>query len=609
MLHLTDPQNDCISVDRAHNDWGFFCDLFKNWWRQQPAFGANPQQREENLRRGGYTIVTSLDPKLQAIAMNEVTSKEPMGSSYALGMVAVQPGTGIQAAAVNRVYSLDQTRNGRPTSYAAAQAGAVSSYPNTVTPLLGGGDVAGYQAGSTFKIFTMLAALDMGLPLNTKINSPMVVQTQYPADGPGSCGGRWCPHNASAAMTGVHAMWDGFGMSVNTYFVQLEQLVGAERAVRMAERLGLHWRTDVDKPCQPRENGWGAFTLGVADTTPLEMANAYATIAADGVYCQPTPIMSILDSQGQPVAAGNPQCNQAVRVEAARAAVDATRCVTGYKAAAGSCGAWSTASGVAAAVGRPVGGKTGTTDDTRAPGSSPRHWRQQLHRRSRQPVPLRRRRELAKPINRLGLLRRGRRRPGPELYSADEARDRQRRSQVTVDRQRRSQVTVDRQRRSQVTVDHRASEPGDWSSLPGVYRFLLSPRWIGLGLLMSLAAATMVGLGLWQLSRYHYRSDINARIDAATTHSPLPITPTLVAPAGGRVGAAPDPAATWCRHAGHYDQSTRSGPDRTPTHRWLRGHHAAGVPGRQRGAGRPGLDPGSGRWGNRGTDGSASTDW
>jgi membrane peptidoglycan carboxypeptidase len=59
----------------------------------QPArVRQDPQQREENLRRGGYTIVTSLDPKLQAIAMDEVTSKERMGSSYALGMVACSRG-------------------------------------------------------------------------------------------------------------------------------------------------------------------------------------------------------------------------------------------------------------------------------------------------------------------------------------------------------------------------------------------------------------------------------------------------------------------------------------------------------------------------------------
>ncbi len=64
-LKLTDPPNDCISINRAHLDWGYFCDMLKNWWRKQPAFGETPQQREENLRRGGYRIVTSIDPNLQ----------------------------------------------------------------------------------------------------------------------------------------------------------------------------------------------------------------------------------------------------------------------------------------------------------------------------------------------------------------------------------------------------------------------------------------------------------------------------------------------------------------------------------------------------------------
>jgi membrane peptidoglycan carboxypeptidase len=228
--------------------------------------------------------------------------------------------------------------------------------------------MAGYQAGSTFKIFTILAALEAGLPLNTRINSPQRIQTQYPAEGNAACNGFWCPANASAAMTGVHTMWSGFGQSVNTFFVQLEQMVGAEKVVRMAERLGLTWHTDVDRRLASPEqaNGWGAFTLGVADTTPIEMANAYATIAADGVYCEATPIISITDSRGQPVAAGNPKCKQAVAVEVARGAVDVTRCPPGGAPFTGSCGGWSTAPGIAAAVGRPMGGKTGTTDDTRS---------------------------------------------------------------------------------------------------------------------------------------------------------------------------------------------------------------------------------------------------
>jgi membrane peptidoglycan carboxypeptidase len=368
-LHLSNPPNDCISVSPEHNDWGYFCDILKNWWRQQPAFGANPQAREENLRRGGYTIVTSLDPKLQDIAMKQVTSSQRIGSPYAIGLVSVQPGTGrILAAAVNRKYSLDQSHNGRSTNAALARKGAKGSYPNTVAPLLGGGGVAGYQAGSTFKLFTVLTALEKGLPLNTRIFAPFKLQTRYPAEGQSACNGYWCPSNASAADTGVQTMWSGFGASVNTYMVQLEEMVGAENVVRMAERLGLTWHTDVDRQqaSPAHANDWGSFTLGVADTTPVEMANAYATIAADGEYCQSTPILSITDSRGQAVTAGNPKCSQAVSVQVARGAVDVARCVTGYNAATGPCGGLATADWVAPIVGRPVAGKTGTTDDTRS---------------------------------------------------------------------------------------------------------------------------------------------------------------------------------------------------------------------------------------------------
>jgi membrane peptidoglycan carboxypeptidase len=303
--------------------------------------------------------------------MREVVEKERIGSSYALGVVAIEPGTGeIKAAAVNRRYSMNQKHNGPHTD--PRKRGLVrSNYPNTVNPLLGGGDLPGYQAGSTFKAFTMAAALEQGLPLSTTIYSPIRVSTHYLADvgKPGSCGDFWCPQSASKAMVGRQSIWSGFGKSVNTFFVQLEEQIGAKHAVRMAERLGLTWHTDIDRlqASPAKANGWGSFTLGVADTTPLEMANAYATFAADGRYCQPWPVLRITGPDGRDLAdAAKPHCHQAIRRQVARGVIDAARCVTGYGAATGPCGGWSTAPGVFGTVGRPVAGKTGTTDDTRA---------------------------------------------------------------------------------------------------------------------------------------------------------------------------------------------------------------------------------------------------
>jgi membrane peptidoglycan carboxypeptidase len=174
-------------------------------------------------------------------------------------------------------------------------------------------------------------------------------------------------------------MWTGFGKSVNTYFVQLEQAVGADNVVKMAQALGLTFHNDVDQTmaAYPRSKTWGAFTLGVADTTPLEMATAYAAVAGDGLYCEATPVMSITNpdgsqatwknAQGKVVDVAAPRCKQVVSPDVARAATDAARCVTGYGAAKGGCGSWNTTGGsVYNMVGRPIAGKTGTTDNTRA---------------------------------------------------------------------------------------------------------------------------------------------------------------------------------------------------------------------------------------------------
>jgi membrane peptidoglycan carboxypeptidase len=376
-LKLSELPNDCASVPAGHNDWGFFCDEFKSWWMAQPAFGDNPDDRLANLRAGGYRIVSSLDPRTQASAMAHVTAQARIGDRFAVGGVFLEPGTGlIRAMAVNRRYSLDQSHNPLSSNPALRADNARATYPNTVNMLLGGmlgsGDVNGYQAGSTFKFFTLLAALEKGMPLSTSIYAPPELATGYlaaPGD-PSVCPDRqhWCPRNASRSMTGVQTMWSGWGKSVNTYWVQLEERVGAAAAVKMAQRLGLTWHTSIDTQLAnpARANTWGAFTLGVADTTPLEMAAAYATVAADGMFCKPLPVLSITRPDGHRLASARPQCTRAVSPAVARAAIDAMRCTTGYGGEKGSCGGWSTAPDAYRTVGRPFAGKTGTTDSTRS---------------------------------------------------------------------------------------------------------------------------------------------------------------------------------------------------------------------------------------------------
>ncbi|BCB87277.1 hypothetical protein Psuf_045900 [Phytohabitans suffuscus] len=161
------PPNGCTVT--KPNDWGFFCDYFRRWWLEQEAFGATPYDRERRLNGGGYRVVTTLDPKTQKAARDNVESRLKTGSAHALMVAAVEPGNGrVRALATNRVFKLDNSAN-KPSSN-PKKPGRRGTYPNTTNPLLTGG--SGYQAGSTFKIFTLVAALEQGYPLAYAINSP-----------------------------------------------------------------------------------------------------------------------------------------------------------------------------------------------------------------------------------------------------------------------------------------------------------------------------------------------------------------------------------------------------------------------------------------------------
>ncbi|MDG4828787.1 transglycosylase domain-containing protein [Solwaraspora sp. WMMD1047] len=351
-LRPTTEPNGCTSMPAGRTDWGFFCDYLVQWWERQPAFGATISERQERLRRGGYHIVSSLDPTVQASALGQALGVYGYDNPRAMPTAVVQPGTGrVLALAVNRHYRLDANPAGQ------------ENYPNTVNQLVaGGGAIDGYQAGSTFKMFTMLAALEAGLPLGTTINAPTKLVTQWRHTGPGNCGGFWCPVNANPKwMNGPRTMWNGFGRSVNTYFVELERRIGADKVVAMAQRFGIVLRSEADAALAEDAAGWGAFTLGVAATTPLDLANAYATVAAEGRYCAPLPVAELMDPAGQPVAAAQPSCSQVVRPDVARAATDAARCPVGDRSAFNKCDG-GTATSVAGLLGRPVAGKTGSAE-------------------------------------------------------------------------------------------------------------------------------------------------------------------------------------------------------------------------------------------------------
>jgi membrane peptidoglycan carboxypeptidase len=362
------PSRGCVSV--AKNHWGFFCDYFYRWWLDQKAFGETTYDRERLLKSGGYRIVTTLDLDAQSAARKRILERTSDSNRNALMLAAVEPGTGeVRALATNRKFKIDDEadpENKLSSNPDLARDGIRGTYPNTVNPIITGSTgVPGYQAGSVFKMFTMVAALEKGMDLDTTIYSPQRYRSRYlDSAAPAGCGGYYCPSNASASEAGNFNMWTGFGRSVNTYFIPLQERAGAENVVAVAKRFGVQFRSAEDarmanNPDYAHE--WGAFSLGVSASTPLDIANAYATLAADGMYCAPTPIQSITTADGAKLDTGKSACTRATSKEVARKALDAARCPVGDRAQLGNC-AGSTAPQVRDVVGHPVFGKTGTTD-------------------------------------------------------------------------------------------------------------------------------------------------------------------------------------------------------------------------------------------------------
>jgi membrane peptidoglycan carboxypeptidase len=365
--------NGCVSV--AKNIWGFFCDYFYRWWMGQQAFGATPYDRERRLKSGGYRITTTLDIKAQGQARKRIGEMISERNKNALLLAAVEPGTGkVRLLAANRKYKLDdpdKPRNYLSSDPMKAKRGIRGTYPNTTNPLLtGGGDITGYQAGSVMKMLTMVAALEKGYPLAYTIKAEKRYKSRYIIErsNDSACPGThfWCPVNSGGGGEGVYNMWTGFGRSINTFFVPLEERVGAENVVAVAKRFGVQFRAaeDAELASPGRSHQWGAFTLGVSATTPLDMANAYATLASDGMYCEPTPIERIVTRDGTRLDVGRSHCIRATSKDVARAALDVARCPVGDAAQLGQCRG-STAPDTRRVVEHPVFGKTGTTDKDR----------------------------------------------------------------------------------------------------------------------------------------------------------------------------------------------------------------------------------------------------
>ena len=272
---------------------------------------AGSAARRRAVFEGGLRVATTLSPADQHLAEQAVTGRLG-GVGLGGALISLDPASGAVVAMVG----------GRDFA---------SSKVNLATGQGGGG----FPPGSSFKVFYLVSALEQGIPASTSFDTASPTTVTAPA-----CPAGYSVHNAEPASPGRIALAQATAESVNTYFAQLMVRVGTANAIRVARRMG------ITSPLRD----YCSLVLGTENVTPLELASAYATLAAGGIHCQPATITRITGPTGRVLFDGRPSCRRVLDPQVAAAAVDILRGVVGPGG-----------TGYRAAIGRPVAGKTGTT--------------------------------------------------------------------------------------------------------------------------------------------------------------------------------------------------------------------------------------------------------
>jgi len=314
-LHPSLPTTGCAASAEP-----FFCDYVSGELLNESALGATQAERLTALNNGGLTIRTTLEPSQQHAAALAASSIVSDTNRVGTAIVVVTPGTGaITAMAQNRVYGLDIAKNQTTLNYADS--------PSPV--------------GSTMKAFTLATAFKEGVLLNTILPAGATYHSPTMNNPPGGYFTNAEPSDGYDLT--IAQATDG---SVNTAFVQLEQRVGVLNIARTASSMGLPIPLTGPDAVTAKE---GSFTLGARGFTPIEMAGAYAGLAAHGLFCGPTAVASVTLANGQTNVIA-PQCTQAL----SPAVADTVTSLLAGVVTAGT--------GTAAAVpGYDIAGKTGTT--------------------------------------------------------------------------------------------------------------------------------------------------------------------------------------------------------------------------------------------------------
>jgi penicillin-binding protein 1A len=276
----------------------------------------------ETVRSGGLKVYTTIIPRYQRLAREAIQRTLTEPTDPAAAVVAIDPTTGAIRA------------------MAAVTPGRAQGEFNLLSQ-------ARRQPGSTFKTFVLAAAVEQGI--NPASSYYVSAPFTYRPSETGNCddGSWWCVKTYDSSYSGWTSIERATLRSDNSVYAQLTLDVTPEAAAGAARRLGIRSRLDVNGQYVP------AMGLGSIAVSPLDIASAYATLAAGGIHAEPRAIRRVVLANGkEDTKAGwsTPRRKRVVQDWVAATVTEILEDNVLY------------GTGTGAYFGRPAAGKTGTTD-------------------------------------------------------------------------------------------------------------------------------------------------------------------------------------------------------------------------------------------------------
>jgi membrane peptidoglycan carboxypeptidase len=299
--HTTNPAlQGCVYYDKSILNGGFFCDYVIDWLE---SHGLS----DTVLRTGGLNIVTSLDAQLQNYGQQAIWKKYSAKNTATIISPSIDPKTGHVLTMITSKYydyGLQHLKS--------------KDHRYTVAPIFTNATAG---AGSTYKYFSLLAALTAGVKPSQTITTGA---KYYPRNCPQNNDGTRDAYTMNAGNYPATMPLDAATYaSSNTYFVGLEDQIfncDLRTIVATAQKLGINsLNGPYYDPDTGKKNGLTIaqtvtqehifnFTLGQTGSSPLEESSAYGVIANDGTLCPPNPIISVRGPTGKPVAYRHTVC-------------------------------------------------------------------------------------------------------------------------------------------------------------------------------------------------------------------------------------------------------------------------------------------------------------